>query len=66
MFEELSIIRVSKLALLTKQLDDKNEIEELKEAVAAFNSASVAKVVLNDEEKISKLSTLVSKLEESA
>jgi hypothetical protein len=33
--------------------------------VAAFNSASVANVVVNDEEKTSKLVTLVEKLPES-
>jgi hypothetical protein len=56
----------SKEAEVFKNEPDNKAIEELKEAVAAFNSASVAKVVPNDEEKISKSVTLVSKLEESA
>jgi hypothetical protein len=55
----------SKEAEVFKNEPDNKAIEELKEAVAAFNSASVAKVVPNDDENISKSVTLVSKLEES-
>jgi hypothetical protein len=56
----------SKEAEVFKNEPDNKAIEELKEAVAAFNSSSVAKVAPNDDENISKSVTLVSKLEESA
>jgi len=56
----------SKEAEVFKNEPDNKAIEELRDAVAAFNSASVAKVAPNDDENISKSVTLVSKLEESA
>jgi hypothetical protein len=55
----------SKEAEVFKNEPDNKAIEELKEAVAAFNSSSVAKVAPNDDENISKSVTLVSKLAES-
>ena len=63
--EEFASILTSKLLEFTRNDPDSKAIEALNEAVAAFNSASVANVAVNDEENVSKLVTRVEKLPES-
>ena len=58
------VILLEKLLEFTKKDPDSKAIEALNEAVAAFNSASVANVVVRDEENVSKLVTRVEKLPE--
>jgi len=59
---EFASILTLKLLEFTKKDPDSRAIEALNEAVAAFNSASVANVFVKDEENVSKLVTRVEKL----